>query len=330
MEAVRHAKGRWALLLAWCLAPYVGLAACGEPEPVRPVGPLTPDLYEIADGDVPAPGSFLRYHPPSADGGGLDIAITDYEASPAHGDGERPPVSLVGVVHVADPLYFDVLQRVLDEDYAVVLYEAVKPADLPVVEWQRKAAEKASSVSAFQQELASWFGFVFQLTALDYDRSHFVHADMTTEAFREAGGDELLGAIDPGAAAGDLPEGVRGTLDAVRALGRLALSEPGPLRSIARRMFAETMGTTDIGTTLDMYPGLEELLLDKRNEVVMQRLAEVLPGTRGRVAIFYGAAHMPDLEHRLRALGYERTGGRWLRAWALRKPLVRCQAPCKE
>ena len=109
------------------------------------------------------------------------------------------------MVHVADPLYFDALQRLLDEAYDVVLYEAVKPADLSVVDWQRQAAEKTSSISGFQQEIASWFGFVFQLAALDYDRSHFVHADMTTEAFREAGGDELLGEVDPGAPQGSCP-----------------------------------------------------------------------------------------------------------------------------
>ena len=303
----------WLGLFVLCLT----LGSCGEPEAVQPIGPLTPDLYEIAESDLPVPGTFMRYRPPGPDGGGLDIAITDYAPS----SDDRPPVSLVGVVHVADPLYFDVLQRRLDEDYSIVLYEAVKPADLSVVEWQQQTAAKASSVSGFQQEIASWFGFVFQLAALDYDRSHFVHADMTTEVFREAGGDELLGEVDPEAASADLPEGVQGTLGAIRALGQSALSQPGPLRSIARKMIAETMGTTDIGATLDMYPGLAELLLDKRNEVVMQRLAAVLPDAQGPIAVFYGAAHMPDLERRLQDLGYERRGARWLRAWALRKPL---------
>jgi len=302
-------------LLCGALLPAL-LAACGEPEPVPPAGPLTPDLYEIAADDVPAPGAFIRYAPPGPNGGGLDIAVTDY----TNPDG-LPDVSLVGVVHVADPPYFEALQRLLDDEYALVLYEAVKPADVPVAQWQRQAAAHPSTAGAFQQELASWFGFVFQLAALDYDREHFVHADMTLEAFREAGGDAVL----PGADASglqELPEGVRGTLDAVRAFGKRAMSEPNPLRSLARRMFAETMGTTDIGTTLDMFPGLSELVLDRRNGVVMQKLVEVLPETEGPIGILYGAAHMPDLERRLVGeLHYERRGGRWLRAWALRKPL---------
>ena len=41
-----------------------------------------------------------------------------------------------------------------------------------------------------------------------------------------------------------LPEAVRSTWDTVRGFGRLALGQPGPLQSLGRRMFAETMGTT--------------------------------------------------------------------------------------
>mgnify|MGYP001822566491 CR=1 FL=1 len=64
-----------------------------------------------------------------------------------------------------------------------------------------------------------------------------------------------------------------------------------------------------------------ELLLDRRNEVAMAKLVEVLPDLVGRTAIFYGAAHMEDLEQRLLDMGWVRTGGRWLRAWALRPPV---------
>ena len=84
------------------------------------------------------------------------------------------------------------------------------------------------------------------------------------------------------------------------------------------------MGTTDIDTTLEMYPGLAELILTKRNDVAMAKLEEVLPEAEGTVAVFYGAAHMADIGERLiEELGYERTAGRWLRAWACRPPLRR-------
>ena len=37
--------------------------------------------------------------------------------------------------------------------------------------------------------------------------------------------------------------------------------------------------------------------------------------------IFYGAAHLPDMEHRLEQRGYQRTGERWVTAWDI-KPRV--------
>ena len=38
---------------------------------------------------------------------------------------------------------------------------------------------------------------------------------------------------------------------------------------------------------------------------------------KGTIAIFYGAAHNPDLEERLNAIGYTRTSKRWMTAWKI-------------
>jgi len=66
------------------------------------------------------------------------------------------------------------------------------------------------------------------------------------------------------------------------------------------------------------------LILTQRNAVVMEKLEHLLPTTEGRIGIFYGAAHMPELEEELIGrLGYRRVSGRWLRAWALRPPIRR-------
>lgn len=295
------------------------LAACGERKPVPRPGPLGPELYEIAEDDRPTSGAFMRYSKPGAKGGGLDIAVTDY----AHPEG-LPPLSLVGVVHVADTPYFEMLSALLEE-YEVVLYEAVIPEDQDIGAWQSEAREGLRSHSGFQQTLSEWFGFQYQLDSLDYTRPNFVHADMTYEAFVEAGGGEFLKKIaDPlGTNDESLPQSVKDTLESATGLGEIAFGQPGPLRSMVRKMFAETMGTADIGDALDMLPGTSELVLVKRNEVAVAKFVEVMPEITGRVAIFYGAAHMPDLEKRILDLGYERAGGRWLRAWALRAPLKR-------
>ncbi len=326
------------------------LAACGRDLDRTPAPPLGPEHYVIEAEDVPQDGEHLRYAKASrGKAGGLDIAITEFR----HPDG-GPTVALVGVVHVADPHYFDVMQAELDR-YEVVLYEGVKPEHQTDAEWQQSFTE-GGDAAQLQRDLAGWFGFEYQLDAIDYTRENFVHADMSLEDFVAAGGAEFMPGIErkapkpvekddettddddatpqapaPASDAADaemveqveaIGAQVRSTWSMVKAFGDVALGKPGPLRSMARKMFAETMGTTDIGRALEMRPGFSQLILIDRNKVVMERLKQVLPTTKASIAIFYGAAHMDDLQERLlEELGYERTGGRWLRAWAIRPPL---------
>ena len=304
------------LLLAAALA--LAGTACGQNRDALPPPPLSAELYEIDAADVPAEGKYLRYVPAGPRGGGLDIAVTDF--APA---GEGPTISVFGVVPVADDLYYQKVQRELD-GYETVLYEGVKPSDLSAAGWQKRMLDRSGEAGELQKELAEWFGFRYQLEAIDYTRANLVHADMSLEEFAREGG-ERLGLVPrtkEGGDESDLPTEVRSTWSEVLKFGRMALGTPGPLQSLARKMFAETMGTSDIGTSLDLVPGLSELILHKRNAVVMDVLKANLPKAKRSIAVFYGAAHMADLGLRLeKDLAYHRTGGRWLRAWALRPPL---------
>lgn len=55
-----------------------------------------------------------------------------------------------------------------------------------------------------------------------------------------------------------------------------------------------------------MSPRLRQLIQDDRNGHVMTELDRILKSERGhrRIAIFYGAAHLQDMERRLKARGY--------------------------
>ncbi len=315
------------------------LGACGQNRDLPPAGPLRAEWYVIDANDRPAPGQFLRFAPPGPQGGGLDIAVSDFE--PVDGG---PTVHLVGVVHVADAPYYEAVQRELD-GYDRVLYEGVKPAQLSAIDWQKEMLDRSGEIGKLQQELAEWFGFRYQMEAIDYGRPNLVHADMTMEEFAAA---DTLGLVPkPGPHPADdgsgkapmdaapeegtapatgrtaiAPAAVLSTWETVRGLAHVALGDEGPLRSLGRKMFAQTMGTTDVGASLDLVPGLSDLLLVTRNRIVLDRVLEERARTRGRIAIFYGAAHMKDLGHHLESeLGYRRTGGHWLRAWALRPPI---------
>ena len=61
------------------------------------------------------------------------------------------------------------------------------------------------------------------------------------------------------------------------------------------------------------------VLLSGRNKVAVDTLLEEIEKGKKKLGIFYGAGHMPDLEKRLRRLGFRKVGQTWLVAWDIRK-----------
>ena len=59
-------------------------------------------------------------------------------------------------------------------------------------------------------------------------------------------------------------------------------------------------------------------VLTERNTVALKVLEKEMKAGRKNLAIFYGAAHMPDIEKRMiKNMGFERKATRWLTAWDL-------------
>ncbi len=301
------------------------------------------DVREVVpDKDAPKGDKVVRYASGARAGDtkaaqeGLQVALL-HLVHPR--TGQR--VDLVGAVHIADLAFFREVQRVL-EDADVVLYEMVKPQDAEPEAEQ----EGPNPLRAFQQKLAGWFGFAFQLDGISYDRPHFVHADMTMEEF--SGAAEGLGKApasegepapppEPGAAKPGLKlpgalgniEGQIGMIEALlKGLGIEDQARGPQVRRSVKMMLGRVLGA--MGSKVGVLLGAEvsELLITKRNEVVIERLKVLMPkdglkdgpADAKTIAIFYGAAHLPDLEQRLLALGFERVGARWLLAWDTRQP----------
>ena len=63
----------------------------------------------------------------------------------------------------------------------------------------------------------------------------------------------------------------------------------------------------------------DNAIIDGRNDVALEKLNEVLADpAKKRVAIFYGAGHMPSMEAALNErLKAKRTGETWLAAWTM-------------
>ncbi len=59
-------------------------------------------------------------------------------------------------------------------------------------------------------------------------------------------------------------------------------------------------------------------IITERNKVALKKLAEEIAAGKKKIAIFYGAGHLSDMEKRLRdEFQLERGGDEWLTAWNL-------------
>lgn len=240
----------------------------------------------------------------------LETAIVSYR--PASGMPADLQVDLVAVVHIADKQYYQQLNRELSR-YEAVLYELVARPDDNVP----KPGHRGSGVTGVQRLMTDMLDLQFQLDHIDYTPKHFVHADLSprelAERMKERGESFwkfFFRAIGYSAAA---QSNARGPSD-VDVLAAL-LSKNRAVR--LKRIMAEEM--EDMDSALAIFGGEEgSSLITDRNTRALEVLRKQLQLGQRKIAIFYGAGHMPDLEERLiDQFGMTRSGQRWLRAWSI-------------
>jgi len=262
----------------------------------------------VVDPDAPGGDRFTRFvrtgaHP------GLQVGVAHYVKAGA------PRVDLVGAVHAADAAYFRALQHELDRA-DTVLYEMVKPKDVDPAAKRSEAERSANPISKIQTTLARIFDLTYQTDGIDYRRRHFVHADMTAEEFLAQGGGTITKEMETMIARlGPLLAIAASFLHPSDDASESAKATAKSLRDTIKFQLASMLGdaTKTAGALLADTDG-DDLILGKRNDVAM-KVFDATPKTGRSIAIFYGAAHMPDLEKRLLARGYVRAGGHWWTAW---------------
>ena len=179
--------------------------------------------------------------------------------------------------------------------------------------------EEKGEVAGIQAKLAKALGLVFQLDEMDLDHPNWRNVDMTAgqleKRFEAAGlageGDGLFAMLE----GTGLPAKMLGLVLGV--IERLPGAQPR-----AKMMLMDMLTHADDLLEVGGVPGMEELmrvLIEDRNKVVIDELVRVLdePETPQTIGVIYGAGHMPDLEERLRTLGYERAKERWVPAITL-------------
>ena len=267
---------------------------------------------------------FMRLVDEGAAGGKLETADVTFKRA----DGTS--VTLVSAVHIGEKSYYVGLNESFKK-YDAVLFEMVKPKEglLPGAPGAVEQQEgRDNPIRDVQRMMKETLNLSFQLDVVDYQAKNFVHADLDAETFerlqREKGQTfpelflkALMKAMtDPDAAAkqnplagGDDPEQLLHTL--IRTFTR-----PDAERQI-KLMLARQMTTVEQDAS--MFGGEDSVILHDRNGAAMKVLEKTLkdPGKK-QVAVFYGAAHMPDMEKRLKEMGFTRAATEWRTAWDLK------------
>jgi len=172
---------------------------------------------------------------------------------------------------------------------------------------------------SIQAELAAALGLAFQLEAIRYDRPSYRCVDMDLDQLGRALEARGLAIDDLGAALGDQSlTGRRATvmLRMIRVMDRLL---GGAVADTMKVVMVEMLGDAQlVDRSLDQVaPGLGAVLIDERNQVVIDALIDVVEDADPdeTIAIFYGAGHMADFIERLEdQLGYVPVAQQWLEA----------------
>jgi hypothetical protein len=269
------------------------------------------------------PAKFLRFVEEGKTGGRLETAIATYE----NARGQK--VHLVGAVHIADAGYYSSLNKIF-EGYDALLYEMVKPKDLDLGarDVQEEGFGSVNFVRMIQKGLKTFLDLDYQLDGIDYTKKNFVHADLTAEEF-ERMQDERGESIFVMMLQQMLREMLKGDASKTAQMDPMellsALGSPDGARQLKLILAKQFQNMDEMVEQMEGPNG--SVLLTERNKAAIKALKEQLAQGKKNLGIFYGAAHMKDLESRLiNDLGFKRTGVEYRIAWDLTPKGARARA----
>ncbi|QDU93775.1 hypothetical protein [Lignipirellula cremea] len=235
----------------------------------------------------------------------LETAIARYQSP----DGVI--VDLVGVVHIADKDYYAKLNDVF-AGYDSVLYELVAPPNKRPEPGRRGGG----AVSGVQTGMTGMLDLAFQLDHIDYKKPNFVHADMSPEEFSQSMNDRgesvwqmVFRSIGYSAARqGTDGPGEIGMLQALFSSNRAVLMK--------RQMATQFEDLEGGMAALEGPDG--STLITERNRKAFEVLETEIQSGKKKLAVFYGAGHLIDMDRRLRDdFKMKPLEMRWLRAWKI-------------
>lgn len=253
-----------------------------------------------------------------ADGGlqSMDTAVVHYVPGP---DSDLPPgtrVDLIGAVHVGERSYYDELNKRF-ESYDALLYELVAPeGSVP----DAGRSRSAHPVGMLQDGMKQMLGLEHQLECIDYDKENFVHADMSPEQFADTMRDrgENFFTMFFRMMGHSMAQQGKSQMQEISMFDLLrALRDPKQSYVLKRLMAEQFENLEGMSDALSGPNG--STILTERNRVAFDKLRDELAAGHKRIGVFYGAAHLPDMEQRLvDDFKMVREGEDWVEAWNLR------------
>ena len=167
--------------------------------------------------------------------------------------------------------------------------------------------------------MTAFLDLQFQLEGIDYTAANLVHADMSPDQFARSMRDRGESMFQVfmrmvGYAMSRQQEAATGASDARFLLALLSEDRALAMKRVLAEQFAEMDGSLAV---IDGPNG--STLITERNKVALDVLKKQIAAGKQKIAIFYGAGHMPDLQQRLRDdLGLVPISTRWLVAWDLK------------
>jgi hypothetical protein len=223
-------------------------------------------------------------------------------------------VDLVGAVHVGEKSYYDALNKAF-ENYDVVLYELVAPEGTRVPKGGRSSGHP---IALLQNGMKDMLGLEHQLQLVDYTKENMIHADMSPEDFSksmEEREESFIGMFARmwGQAIAQQSSQKNRTSDFDVLAALFSSDRAGTMKRVMAEQFENVEGVMQ---ALDGPDG--STIITERNKVALKKLAEQIAAGKKKIAIFYGAGHLGDMEKRLVSdFELKRSGEDWLDAWIL-------------
>ncbi|MFT4548633.1 MAG: hypothetical protein ACI8XO_001412 [Verrucomicrobiales bacterium] len=243
-------------------------------------------------------------------------------ATVTYGDGKGLKVDLIGAIHIADESYYNTLNESF-ENYDALLYEMVgseregplKPGDLDTGD------KGGSPIRKLQVMMQKTLELDYQLSGIDYTAKNFVHADMDAETFSRMQKERKEGLLAmvlqsykaqfKMMAEGKAPA-TMGIGDMIKIL--LSGDSANGLKLVLARQFDEIEYLITA-----MEPEGGSVILTERNKVALKILDKQIKKGSKNIGIFYGAAHLVDMEERLiNEFGLKKTKTVWNDAWSMK------------